>query len=149
PAEGFARLGGFDTSFPLAAGEDYDFCHRWQHSGGQAVYVPQSVIHHRHAYTLRSFMRQHFGYGRGQLQFRRRVAHRSSESAGSRMLPVQFGLLRHLLRRHWQPDQWPMAGLVELSQLMTALGGVYELFNRADDPLKAIAPAGAAAGAAG
>ncbi len=149
PAEGFHRLGGFDTSFPLAAGEDYDFCHRWQHNGGQAVYVPQAVIHHRHAYTLRSFMRQHFGYGRGQLQFRRRVAQRSSESAGSQVLPFQFGLLRYLLRHHWQPDQWPIAGLVELSQLMTALGGVYELFNRADVPVHRIAPTTAGAGAAG
>lgn len=148
PADGFARLGGFDTTFPLAAGEDYDFCHRWQHGGGQAAFVPEAVIHHRHGYTLRSFMRQHFGYGRGQLQFRRRVAKRSSESAGSQVLPFQFGLLRYLIRRHWQPDQWPIAGLVELSQLMTAMGGAFELFADHQDTAVAAPAAPASAKAA-
>lgn len=134
-AEGFRRLGGFDTSFPLAAGEDYDFCHRWQHGGGRAMFVPEAVILHRHAYTLRSFLRQHFGYGRGQLQFRQRVAARTDVGAASQFLPFQFGLLRHLLKRHWYPDQWPIAGLVELSQFMTAMGAAYELFgNRANHP---------------
>ncbi len=33
PAAGFAELGGFSGEFPLAVGEDYDFCHRRQHAG--------------------------------------------------------------------------------------------------------------------
>ena len=52
PAEQFRPLGGFSEAFPLAAGEDYDFCHRWQHSGLKAVYVPEAVVRHAHALTL-------------------------------------------------------------------------------------------------
>lgn len=134
PSRAFRRLGGFDESFPLPAGEDYDFCHRWQHSGRPAHYVSQAAVHHSHACTLRSFVRQHFGYGRGQLQFRWRAAARSGVSRHSQILPFQLGLVRYLLMHHGRPAHWPMWWLVGLSQLVTAAGGINEILSPTKNP---------------
>ena len=51
-ATGFHKLGGFSTRFPLAAGEDYDFCHRWQQAGLKAVYAPEAIVDHAHHLTF-------------------------------------------------------------------------------------------------
>src|SRR5207247_10297291 len=37
-AERFRAIGGFDTSFPLPAGEDREFCDRWLHYGYEMTY---------------------------------------------------------------------------------------------------------------
>ncbi|WP_293337903.1 glycosyltransferase [Microcoleus sp. CAWBG58] len=69
PAEAFEKIGGFDTSFSLAAGEDREFCFRWLNLGGRAVYAPEVTVYHSHALTLRKFWRQQFNYGRGAFLF--------------------------------------------------------------------------------
>ena len=61
----FLALGGFDSSFPLAAAEDRDFCERWLEAGHPMVYCAGAVVHHSHDLTLARFCRQHFNYGRG------------------------------------------------------------------------------------
>jgi len=79
PAELFRSRGGFDTSYPRAAGEDREFCHRWSRSGGGFTYAPDAVVRHEHHLGLQSFWRQHFTYGHGALRFHRtlaRAAHR-------------------------------------------------------------------------
>ncbi|WP_293152335.1 MULTISPECIES: glycosyltransferase [unclassified Microcoleus] len=69
PAEAFEKIGGFDMSFSLAAGEDREFCFRWLNLGGRAVYAPEVTVYHSHALTLRKFWRQQFNYGRGAFLF--------------------------------------------------------------------------------
>jgi len=69
----FASLGGFDGSFRLPAGEDRDFCSRWRSSGRPLLYMPTAVVHHSHWLTLRGFWSQHFRYGQGAHQLRRRT----------------------------------------------------------------------------
>ena len=64
-AEGFRDAGGFDETFPLAAGEDREFCERWSRLGGQLVQADDAVVEHWHRLTVRRFLRQHFNYGRG------------------------------------------------------------------------------------
>jgi GT2 family glycosyltransferase len=41
PADRFRAIGGFDTTFPLAASEDREFCDRWLHHGYQMTYAPR------------------------------------------------------------------------------------------------------------
>lgn len=67
----FLELGGFDSSFPSAAGEDRDFCDRWSAEGWPSVRVPEAVVDHRHDLSPRAFVRQHFNYGRGGRVFRK------------------------------------------------------------------------------
>src|SRR5436190_7962390 len=69
PAVQFRAVGGFDASFPLAAAEDRDFCDRWRHRGYRMIYAPEVLVSHAHSLTLRTFVRQHFRYGRGAFHF--------------------------------------------------------------------------------
>jgi GT2 family glycosyltransferase len=69
PADRFRAIGGFDTTFPLAASEDREFCDRWLRHGYQMTYAPEALVYHAHVLTFRSFWRQHFKYGRGAFHF--------------------------------------------------------------------------------
>lgn len=60
PADRFHALGGFDTTFPLAAGEDREFCDRWLHHGYEMIYAPEALVYYAHKLTLPKFWRQHF-----------------------------------------------------------------------------------------
>ncbi len=132
PRSTFHELGGFDESFPLAAGEDYDFCHHWQHAGHPAVYEPDAVVRHSHSLSLRSYCRQHFAYGRGLLQFRRRATRRLGTRAEHNLGGFQSGLARYCLRRLRGPDTWINAALVGMSQVATLTGAAVEMMSRRD-----------------
>jgi GT2 family glycosyltransferase len=67
----FLAIGGFNVGFGTWPGEDREFCDRWHAQGRASVLVADAVVQHAHALSLGSFMRQHFGYGRGALRFRR------------------------------------------------------------------------------
>jgi GT2 family glycosyltransferase len=122
----FRKLGGFDTSFPLAAGEDYDFCHRWRLARHPLVYAPEAIVNHRHDLTLVKFLRQHFAYGRGLLQFRRRASGGVVESVRQRRLANYIELLRWPLTRGKGLRAWRQSALIGLSQLATAAGVLRE-----------------------
>ena len=62
----------FDESFPLAAGEDREWCGRLADAGVEIVYAPDATVAHRPELTLRSFWRQQVRYGRGAAHWRRR-----------------------------------------------------------------------------
>ncbi|HEX9774825.1 MAG TPA: glycosyltransferase [Actinomycetota bacterium] len=55
--------GGFDEA--LATYEDVDLSFRIRAAGSRLVRDPEMVVEHRHRDTLRGFLRQHHGYGRG------------------------------------------------------------------------------------
>lgn len=62
-ASEFAAAGGFDESFPGAAGEDREFCARWQRSGRPMRTVSQARVTHHHPQTLAAFWAMHRRYG--------------------------------------------------------------------------------------
>ena len=70
-AETFHDVGGFDASFPYAGGEDRDFGDRSSGRGLELRYAPRAIVRHHHEATMRSFVRQHFTYGRGASHFHR------------------------------------------------------------------------------
>lgn len=88
PADRLRRIGGFDTEFPLAAGEDRDLSGRWRHSGGRLVQVPDATVVHHHDLGLRSYWRQHFAYGRGAFRFHQARAERGDGTV--RLEPLTF-----------------------------------------------------------
>ena len=71
PRDALRAIGGFDASFPRAAGEDRELCDRWRHCGHRMTFAPEAVVHHAHPLGPRTFWRQHFDYGRGACAFRR------------------------------------------------------------------------------
>ncbi|WP_404788838.1 glycosyltransferase [Altericista sp. CCNU0014] len=88
PTQIFEKLGGFDTTFPLAAGEDRELCDRWLHAGYNMTYAPEAQTYHAHTLTLRSFWKQHFNYGRGAFYFHRLRAQRHQDRI--RVEPLSF-----------------------------------------------------------
>jgi GT2 family glycosyltransferase len=130
-ARGFREQGGFSEEFPLPAGEDYDFCHRWQHAGGPVVYAPEAKVDHAHPLTLRSFLVQHYRYGRGLLFCRLRMAARSGQPMRGRSAAFYLGLVRHPLAQDAGARGWLHAALVAVSQVATAAGVVREALHRA------------------
>ena len=65
------RLGGFDESVAIY-GEDYDLCARLYTTGATVVYTPDAVVEHQHRVTLRTMLRQAFGFGRSHAWLMRR-----------------------------------------------------------------------------
>ena len=91
----FRSIGGFDATWPHAAGEDREFCDRWRQHGYRLTYAADAVVHHAHALTFGGFCRQHFTYGRGAFFFHRARARRGQPRV--RVEPRRFyvELLRH------------------------------------------------------
>lgn len=66
----FLKIGGFDSSFPIAAAEDREFGLRWRREAGPLTYAPDALIDHAHKLDLKSFWRQQSNYGRGARHMR-------------------------------------------------------------------------------
>ena len=122
PSELFAAVGGFDESFPLAAGEDRELCDRWRARGYELTYAPEAVVRHAHALTLRSFWRQHFNYGRSAVHFRRARAGRGGGAV--RVEPADFyaRMLRHPFAREPRLRASLVSALIVVSQAANAAG---------------------------
>lgn len=55
----------FDESYPLAAGEDREWCDRLSAAGHDLVLVPDALVDHHQVLGWRGFWRQQVRYGRG------------------------------------------------------------------------------------
>jgi glycosyltransferase involved in cell wall biosynthesis len=119
PRDGLAALGGFAVGFRTA--EDRDLCDRWRALGRRLRLEKDAVVLHAHALDLRSFLRQHLGYGRGAWRFLR--AHQ--RRAGGSTIDPGFYLrtlaeLPGRLAGQRQPAR--VAALLALWQLANAAG---------------------------
>ncbi|HZC12382.1 MAG TPA: glycosyltransferase, partial [Thermoleophilaceae bacterium] len=107
----------FDERFPLAAGEDRDWCARLAERGLSISFTAGARVEHRPRLTLGGFWRQQVRYGRGAWRFRRAAAGRPG------LAPPRY--YARLLGRGFA--RGPRAGaLVCLAQLAVALGLVAE-----------------------
>jgi glycosyltransferase involved in cell wall biosynthesis len=113
----------FDERYPLAAGEDRDWCARLLAAGHALVHAPEAVVDHHQELSPAAFWRQQLRYGRG--------AHRFHRGGGSRPVPPSFYV--RLLRRGFA--EGPAAGaLVCAAQVATAVGMTLEARERRVDP---------------
>jgi len=121
PRVEFERIGGFDTSFTRAGGEDREICLRWVRAGHRLRYVPQAVVFHAHRLGMRTFLKQHFTYGRGAAQYHR--------IRGSPPIPEPLSFYRDLLLYPWRAGlggKLRMSILLALSQAANAAGYAWE-----------------------
>lgn len=126
PRTEFERVGGFDERFARAGGEDREICLRWVRAGGRLVYAPDAVVLHSHQLAARSFVRQHFTYGRGAADFHR--------LRGSGPIPEPPSFYRDLILFPWRRrlrGKGRMSALLALSQVANAAGYAWELRPRA------------------
>jgi len=122
PRERFLALGGFDASFPLAAGEDREFCDRWRHANFPVHHTPLVRLHHAHELSLTSFWRQHFNYGRGAFHFRQVRRQRTAQPIEIEPLAFYVRLLAYPLTRDTNPLSVLHCGLLFISQVANVAG---------------------------
>jgi GT2 family glycosyltransferase len=127
-AEGFRRLNGFSTAFRRAAGEDYDFCARWQDAGLPMTYAPEAVVCHAHRLSFRTFSRQHFEYGKALYLVRSRIADRNGSRLRGESPGFYLRMVLSPLRIPPRGRRWFEAGLVAWSQAMTFAGVCRQAF---------------------
>jgi GT2 family glycosyltransferase len=126
----FDAVGGFDQSFPLAAGEDRDFCAKCREAGLSLTLANEAVVEHRHALHLRSFLRQHFNYGRGAFVCRQLEAARTAPDFHIEPLRFYFDLVATPFRRDRVfAGRLQIAALLVLSQVANAAGFFKERFG--------------------
>jgi glycosyltransferase involved in cell wall biosynthesis len=123
----------FDEEFPVAAGEDREWCARLLAAGHVVVSEPRAVVLHRQQFLWRGFWNQQVRYGRGAYRFRAAIGRRRARE------PAAFyaGLVRDGFRAG------PRVGvLVIVAQVATALGFVAEWrASRTTPPAAGRAPA--------
>ena len=124
-SEAFRRIGGFSARYPMAGGEDREFCRRWQEHGHTAVDAPKAVVYHAHSLTLGSFLRQQFTYGRGAALFHGGSPGTPLGDGLPRVGAFHFNLLRYPFKRE-NPRAWRHVVLVLLSQVSVAAGFIQE-----------------------
>ena len=122
PAALFHAAGGFDASFPRAAAEDREFCHRWLRRGQRLAYAPEALVYHAHRLTLRSFWRQQFNYGRGAFHFHQLRARRDRERFQVEPRRFYLNLLRHPFSQARGGQALLLASLMVISQAANAAG---------------------------
>lgn len=116
----FLDAGGFDEAFGASAGEDREFCDRWTAQGRDSMQVADAIVDHRHALSLRSFLRQHHGYGRAAEQFRRR---RRAAGRPIRIDPTFYlASLRHAVNSRPGARGVALAGCTMLAHTAYATG---------------------------
>lgn len=121
-ANRFREIGGFDTSFPIAAAEDRELCDRWLFHGFRLVYVPEAIVYHAHTLTLSTFWRQHFNYGCGAFLFHEARRRRNDGSIHVESLSFYFNLLRYPFSHIERRRGIPLATLMCISQIANAMG---------------------------
>ncbi len=121
PVSTFRAVGGFDTRFPGAAGEDRDLCARLVEAGCPIHYEPGAVVLHHHALSLRRFWRQHFNYGGGAWRFRRLHAQRAEADLEVEPMEFYWSLLRYPVR-DGRDHALVLTALLLLSQVANTTG---------------------------
>ncbi len=119
PRDEYLALGGFPEDYPLAAGEDRALCRAWAASGRRFAAVPDAVVRHHHALTLRSFWRQHSNYGRGAHRYH---GERAPGAADGPRLGTAIGLVASPFAARPRRGAVLGAGLIALAQVATAAG---------------------------
>jgi glycosyltransferase involved in cell wall biosynthesis len=122
PAAAFHNIGGFNTVFPVAAGEDREFCERWASQGRPMLFAPEALVYHAQSLNFLGFWRQQFNYGRAAWLFRRLTAKTGRGQFISEPLAFYVDLVRYPLKKglNWQAIE--LAVLVCVSQLAVASG---------------------------
>jgi glycosyltransferase involved in cell wall biosynthesis len=109
----------FDESFPLAAGEDRDWCARLGQAGVRLSYAPAAVVVHGPQLGLGGLLRQQRRYGRGAVRHR--------QAGGSLAGLAYYARLARACARAGAR----VTALVVLAQAAVAVGAAAELAGRA------------------
>jgi GT2 family glycosyltransferase len=136
----FRSIGGFDENFKIAASEDRDFCGRWLHRGYRIAYASDALVDHAHELTWRSFLRQHFTYGRGALLLQK-IRSRERWQVFEPNHRYYIDLLLHPFARSISCYSLLISALLLVAQSASAAGMFAEWLLNRRDHRKRIQPA--------
>ena len=122
PKAAFQHVGGFDTAFKDAGGEDREFCYRWASTGRRSPFAQKAIVYHYHDMTLHKFIRQHIAYGQGAAVLRRRSLAYGYGPIPMEPLSFYLDLLRYPLKNSEGDTPLIEASLFGLSQAANAAG---------------------------
>ncbi len=89
----FMKLGGFDTSFRRASGEDPEFSFRVDKAGYKMVFNPKAIVYHPHPDTLKRYLKMKYGRGYwGKLLYKKHPEKKKGQSYNSSLYFLQIGL---------------------------------------------------------
>lgn len=122
----FTVVGGFDETFPLAAGEDMELGFRLVAHGYRQGHWPAAQVWHHHNLSSWGHIRQQFRYGRGGHFFLQAIAEQSQNGSA-----VQPGSARNFYRAlggsvRQQGERWTFGALVAVAQVAYRLGQFYQ-----------------------
>lgn len=122
----FTAVGGFNETFPLAAGEDMELGYRLAAHGYRQHHWPAARVWHHHNLSRWGHVRQQFRYGRGGHFFLQAVAELAQK--GFRIQPGSarnfYLALGASLRQQQEP--WSFAALIAVAQAAYRLGQFYQ-----------------------
>ncbi len=86
------KLGGFDPTFPTAAGEDADFSFRARQSGADLIFTPKAIVEHRHQRaSFTSLLNHAYTFGKFSTKFN--PNYQRDPKATHFFLKIPFGLV--------------------------------------------------------
>ncbi len=121
----FERLKGFDTSFPIASGEDTDFSFRVSRAGYKMVFNQKAIIFHTHPTSFWKYLKIKFfrAFWRTKV-YKRHKGKMVKDSYTSQLIKVQTGLFYLLFPVAIVAIVWPeLAFLFTLNALLLFLTG--------------------------
>jgi GT2 family glycosyltransferase len=126
--EVFAKMGGFNETFPLAAAEDMELSYRMLACGYRQRIWPSAKIWHYHHLTARGYLKQQFRYGRGGHYFAKALDEKPLPALRRLYLHEEFHpSLRQSMRRAGLP--YSVRGLVVASQWAYKVGLRYQALS--------------------
>lgn len=122
----FTAVGGFNESFPLAAGEDMELGFRLAAQGYRQGYWPAAQVWHHHNLSQWGHVQQQFRYGRGGHFFLQAMAEQARNGRAIQPGSAQnfYKALAASVRQQREP--WSFAALVAAAQVSYRLGQFYQ-----------------------
>lgn len=124
PAQSFQAVGGFDTGWTRAAGEDRDLCDRLIARGYRLIYAPDALVRHAHPLTFQTFWRQHFNYGHGAYRLHQLRARRDAGGICVEPLAFYLRMLGYPFVRTRGREGAFLAALLAIAQAANAAGWI-------------------------
>jgi glycosyltransferase involved in cell wall biosynthesis len=130
PADIFFAMGGFDTEFLRAAGEDREFCANWLHCGHRLIFANEVVVFHSHHLKFPDFFWQHFSYGCGAYKFRQKYSRHQEKRVRFEALSFYLNLVAYPFSQLSINHKLNLSIMLVLSQALNAVGYYWGGLNR-------------------
>ncbi|MCI4626523.1 MAG: glycosyltransferase family 2 protein [Candidatus Magnetoovum sp. WYHC-5] len=126
PISACYAIGCFNASFNIAS-EDREICRRLLAHGYTLMYVPEVIVYHGHFLTFRSFIYQHYNYGRGVYKYHNDLFNRVNLLVSVKQKGFYFYLMSYSFKLFPVKKAVIVSILTMVAQLASLGGFFYEV----------------------